>query len=1380
MSTTTGAGDPPSRREHLTLLGVWALIAAWTVSGAFGRIVPETKLELTWAPIRFLGRASSAWDPSAAFGGLQNQAIGYLFPMGLVTSVLRGVGLPVWLTQRLWVALLLGAAATGMHRLVTRLGVSTAAGRLSAATAYALAPSLLLVVSYHAGTALPHALAPWMLIPLLDHRRLGARRAASLSALAVAAMGGINAASTVAVLPAALLWFLTRRPGDDRRRLFIWWIAGLAAATAWWALPFLVSVRHGFDFTPFTERAWLTASTQSATDAWRGTGHWLTYIDQGGRVLQPGAQGLVLDGRAIAGSLTLLIVGVLGLGRRDAPGRRWLVPTAVLGGLALAAAYTGPGNSGPIAASIRDLLDGPLVAFRNLSKFSPLVQLPLAVGIGHLVAVAGRDMVRLHRSPTSPAFAPRVLPVVVPLAVLASIAPVLPGRLFLPGSFADLPDAWYEAANWVDERPDDTRTLVLPGAISADHLWGHPQDEPLALLSDLPHAVRDIIPLGGNGSTRLLDGIDEALRRGNAPVGLGSALRRAGIGRIVVRNDLIADGDGAPSPETVRRTLTDVPELTAGPSFGPALDPAELIADDLVAPTAPSGDAAPIRQIDTYLVTDPVERIAVSDLDATLAVGGGPEAALVLPPELIEHRAWVLADDRADLPMDLTVTTDTARHRDVLFGGIRSNASPTLLADDPGPLTGGEPEERWPDATPPPRTVAVLRGAASLTESGPARLRPPGSQPFAVFDQDPETVWVPNGHPLGAHLEVRFDRARPIPGATVTIPSSAGRRIAAVSVTTDGAEETATIDADGVGRVDLGSAPTSFVRITITALTDGADVHPVGLSSVELADTPISRPLRTAPPSSDGVEPAEAAVLDRSRVGIGSVWGMDEDGVLDRIVTLTPGPRHVTGEASAVGGAALDRLLREAAALPAGASTASVAETGLDAVVTGPAWSRLPGHGPDAAFDGDPDTFWATEPAVPGEPAGDPAEIRWSTTRSITSFTIGFTGHRAAADPADVEVTVRAGDTVARHRPGAAGRIRVDPTVTDSVTIDVRADGASTGRPVTISRITVDDGPPLLEPVDPSTPISLPCGEGPALTIDDRVVPTSLSTTVGAVRSGRPARWEACGPIRPEGTETRITAVRSEPFRIDTAVVSPANPAAGSADSAGSVGSDRRVEIVSWEAGERRVEVGSGSAVVLAGTENADGGWHAGGAEGLRTIRVDGWRQALLVPSSPEDLRIHSTYGPNRPFRLGLALGLILLAALAASAAIGRRHPDEAPTGSRRLDDQGDRAPSLMGAMLLAAIVGVTLGGATVIALVPLVIVQRHRPRLLRWVTAGALAIVGLLLLAPLGARWASTNAAFRLPAQIAAVIAWMSLALGTADPPGSPAEDSPGEPRPS
>ena len=110
----------PLSRRWLCVVAAAALILTFAQSP--GQISPDTKLDLTANPLRFLARAFNLWNSELPFGQAQNQAYGYLFPHG--TFFLAGdlLGIPGWVTQRLWWALLLVVGFWGLLRVAEALG----------------------------------------------------------------------------------------------------------------------------------------------------------------------------------------------------------------------------------------------------------------------------------------------------------------------------------------------------------------------------------------------------------------------------------------------------------------------------------------------------------------------------------------------------------------------------------------------------------------------------------------------------------------------------------------------------------------------------------------------------------------------------------------------------------------------------------------------------------------------------------------------------------------------------------------------------------------------------------------------------------------------------------------------------------------------------------------------------------------------------------------------------------------------------------------------------------------------------------------------------------------------------------------------------------
>lgn len=1359
------------QRERAALLASTVALVALVVAQAPGRIVPETKLAVVLDPAAFLARALHAWDPSAGLGRIQNQAVGYLFPMGPAHLVGRWLGLEPWLVQRLWIAAVLVLALWGAHRVARAIGISTAGGRLVAAWAYALAPAALGVAAFQSAGQLPYALAPHVLAPLLVARPgASPRRVAARSTLWLAAMGGVNGASSFAVLPLVALWFLTRSPGPDRRRLLAWWSGGAVAATLWWFLPLVVAVRYGVRFTDYTEQASLTTATTSATEVLRGTDNWIGYLASPVGPWLPGAWELAVARVAVLGSALVAALGLAGLVRRDHPERSWLLLCAGLGAVAIGAGYGGPW-SGAASGLVRDLLDGPLVVFRNVHKFAAVLRLPVALGLGHLVAVAARQLADPERRANLPRPArrtPTLAPSLLGLGVVVlAVVPALP-RLTAPGPFEDLPAHWRQTAAWLDDA-DASGVLVLPGAAFAEQRWGRSLDEPLSALGTGRWATRDLIPLGGNGSTRLLDGIDEALRRGSPPPGLLAALQRTGTSHLVVRNDLELLRTGGPRPATVRHVLEQVEGLELVASFGEATG--DRGADGELATPPGSAGAAAYRQVDIWAVPDPEPRLAAHPVDGAVVVTGGPEGLLDLPAEVLDGRAAVLDVDLEPGALGdraVVVATDSARRRDVAFGAIRDNVTVTLGPDDASPATGRAPVDRWPADEPVGLATARLEGAAALLDSNvPNGIHPPELAPFAAFDGDPTTVWSAELGDEGEWLEVRFDEPRTIDRLRAALPRTEGRRVGTVDVRTDGGSVRATFDDEGELDVELPDGPTDRIRIEVAELTGRAIVGPVGIAEVELDGVQLRRPIVLAERQATGGEP-EVVSLARARRSPSTAGRDDEDGTLDRVLRWAGGPARLTGTGTVRPGPGLDAAL-EAATTPAAAGSVRAEASST--------FRGLPGLDPTAVLDLDPTSGWVSE-----REAGVPElELAWDGPVLVDALRVRPLEVPGAGLDRVREVEVVSEGERYRRSLELDGSFTIPTTFTDRLVLrfphaDVRRPLG--GRRVGIATVEV---PALVgrgaataagrTPPDRTATIALPCGDGPTVTVDGEQVPTRADALVADLVDGRPVPWEACDVLDLAAGEHRLVAPSADDraVRADTALLVPADglPAVGAP------GRDVRVE--RWADDVRRAEVGGGDAAILATTENANDGWEARlDGELLTPVRVDGWRQGWIVPAGGAG-ELELRYAPDRVHRGGLLLGAALVLALALAAAIPSRRRGWTPPAARAVGPR--TALALAVAVVLALLAPVPAA---------LVLLGGWAGWRLGWIVRPALVVAALGLGAgavavaiPIGgiAGVATGGGTFTGPAQLLAAaalgVAMGSLAVGSGAGAVSPAAGS-------
>src|SRR3954451_21420037 len=111
--------------ERVAALAVSGLIVVYTFLQAPGRIVADTKLDLYVAPGEFLRRALHLWDSQAAFGQIQTQAAGYLFPMGPFFALAHALHVPAWIAQRMWMSAILLLAFWGVLKLAGALRIGT-------------------------------------------------------------------------------------------------------------------------------------------------------------------------------------------------------------------------------------------------------------------------------------------------------------------------------------------------------------------------------------------------------------------------------------------------------------------------------------------------------------------------------------------------------------------------------------------------------------------------------------------------------------------------------------------------------------------------------------------------------------------------------------------------------------------------------------------------------------------------------------------------------------------------------------------------------------------------------------------------------------------------------------------------------------------------------------------------------------------------------------------------------------------------------------------------------------------------------------------------------------------------------------------------------
>jgi arabinofuranan 3-O-arabinosyltransferase len=1257
------AGEAPPRRGIMSDRW-WFLIVFLVALTIFcgtdtGRIFFDTKLGVDIDAREFLVRLWSLWNPLEWFGSLQDQYIGYAIPMAPFFLAGQLLHVPIWLIERLWLSLLLAFGFTGLVKLARALNIGSDNSRLLAGAVFALWPTFTILIGSTSAAALPGLVVPWAVLPLISavQGRSTPGRAAARSGLAVAAMGGVNAVCTIAVLVLPALYILTHTRSRQRVLLSLKWGAAVCAATAWWAIPLLLQGRYSFNFLPYIEQSATTTRTLSAAAVLRGTGTWTAYFNLGGTPWLSAGWAMVTSPAAILASAAVAAVGLAGLARRDMPERRWLcIGTAVVALVALAG-YYGP-LGGPWHTAVDNLLDGPLAPFRSLYKIEPVIAVALALGCAHTMDRVWRLSLPLGRVrlAASAAAAPAVA------LTLAGLAfPQLTGQGLQAGSFTAVPRYWYQTAAYLAAHSPRETALVVPANPHGQFTWGDTIDNPLEPLATSPWVERGLVPYGGAGSQELLETAEQAVESGQQVPGLASYLARAGIRYIVVRNDTATIVSGYTPPQVVNETLARSGFRRVA-AFGPqvAAAPGYPNLVGLAPGFAPSYPAVEIFEAaDSQLrPASPVTALPVSQ---TVLVNGGPDSLLQLDAQgILGNRPAVIAGQHLTGTPALWAVTDGQRRADNEFGSTDDYQSYTYTAsgsnpvDDPLGGGDGPPRQLLPVSAAGHQTVAVLTGAASVTASSAGTWinEAPQYNPDNAFDGNPATAWAESSptSPVGQWIQINFDHA-------IDLPSSVGIQLLDDSSSRAMADDLRVTTATGSAisyPVSTGDTQpllvppgrTRWLRITIL---DARDVVPggpgAGITDVLIPGVRVTSYLQPAEDRTAGARaPAVAYSFAQQVASVYDQDSADSVTVGQRLYRtfVTPTSSTLTVQMNAVptAGSALAALL----------TRLTPADKSSFLVTASSSWDSLPEFGPDSMYEPGARLPWISA-------AGDPhpeLEFSWHGRRTIRKIVL-HGAYGVASAPTGVLVGGQ--DAYRLESVGLGGIVRISPPLrTDRLYLSFpgvsstaagnTAAGQPSRLPVGLAKVTIS-GLSGLHPATlrPSAPFRLSCGHGPSVSVSGRTYQTSVSGTVGDLIQLNPVQLHLCSPggavMLPAGQQWLATGASADftvtGMSLSSQSSSTAQPALGPP------AASRSLDILTWGSDNRTVRIGPGAAAYAEIHENVDAGWTATlNGRPLTAATLDGWQQAFIVPAGRGGT-ITLTFRPATIYHAGLVASVLLL-----------------------------------------------------------------------------------------------------------------------------------------
>ena len=830
-------------------------------------------------------------------------------------------------------------------------------------------------------------------------------------------------------------------------------------------------------------------------------------------------------------------------------------------------------------------------------------------------------------------------------------------------------------------------------------------DEPLQVLTEQPWEVRNAIPLVPPGHIRMLDAIEHRLESGTPSPGLAAYLARAGYAYVVVRNDLDPGLASTTRPALVHQALERSGGFSRVASFGPDVSQAPTPGIYLDGGLR----MAAFPAVEVYAVAGTPARATLTPADDVLRLTGGPESLLDLADAGLSTSASVLmAQDPPELGSRIALADGLVR-REVNFGRSLDNASAALTREQPlvfdrpasdyavGGGVGSMTVAEWDGV----ENVTVSSSTADVdTPGGPK----PATGPAAAFDGTTTTAWLAastGGEPVSMAIDIGGQVV--LPSVSVALPASTRAQLLKIRVVTSDDDVEELVD-EGTGPIviPLAGVDVDRVRVELYPRTDQRTL----LGIAELSMPPLQVRHHLAPPGVelDGPDEELAMVMsaaaghrDGCVVAVAVLCssslpqrGEEDEGIRRRVELSDARAVDLAGQAAARPGDWLDSIVLEGTDLAAvAASSVAVAD---------------PLAGPLAVVDGDDRTGWVAS-ALDSSPS---VTVSWRTPQTITGLDLDWADELAASRAG--AVVVEAGGEAIRSAVDPDGHVDLPPLTDDAVVVRftdaLRAYGQDpdggelTQLPIGLSDLRFDGADASIgRMVDSLRPVSIPCGEGPALDVDGRRFETAVDLTVDELTRLAPVDVRVCDSrqqlLEPGRHDlTWQSSGRWRPVRLT--MLTPGWTAADDEPTAATLDT--------WARGSRAVDVPARSGpMVLTVNENANAGWVATlDGKRLQTVEVDGWMQGYVVPAG-EAGTVQLRFEPGRGYQAALGVGFGLLALVGVGALVpGRRTSTLPAAGPARPRVAVRLALVVVAAAALAGLVGVVIAAAVVAAVLVL------------------------------------------------------------------------------
>lgn len=1304
-------------RLHLSLfsIGIFAVI----FFQKFGEIVFLSRMDRIFDPVRMTARSFEAWNPYWDLGALQLQMIGYLIPFDAFFLLTKTLGIPFWISERIFIAGLLAIAFWGFIRLAEELEIGEKTTRLLGGFAYIGGVFILSDVGNSSVGVMGAIFLPWILVPLVRGAKGGSeRRAAAKSGVAIALMGGANAAIAFAVLPAGLIFLLSRSRGTRRKSLLLWWIASVFAAIAYWFFPLIINYLYSQDIGITTENVLTTARTVDIFNVLRGTSDWVSHMQFSGG-LSPAGNTLIFSWVPIIAISVITGLGIAGLTFRNLNEKRFVLGLLLFGVFAVGSAYGLRAIGNPFFEPFQAILDGPLSAFRNMHKFGPIVALATMLGFVHFL----QQTFALAKSKLF--LANLVKPAVTLAAVvflLAGAFPLWNNTFLMRSGVKEIPNEWNDARSWISENIDG-HVLLLPDMPFGEYTWGFIQQNPLQFDSDITWAIRSQGPLSGLPFFKWYEAVDRALYKGGGEH-LVRYLRDSGVGAVVIQADTDWVRFNSLNPTLIKAAL-EKSGLTLTKSFG----------------TQTYGDGD-VHQIEVYEIPNSSLVQSKPTAGATW-INGDPIAISQLPDSLYQDRSFLVVGNEFEQPIDPPnwIVTDAPKYEGYDYGTIRNNKTYVFSETQDFKTTSVRSKRRLNFLKPSDMTTLEYSNVKKLEVSsvgpGPILFDRREYQPLYMFDKNPATLWRPAFTTLDKDLikaktewiNIEFNGPRNVRDALIglAIPyefQGTSNRIEA-KITTDSSTQIVNLDTVVTPQpLPIDDEITSQIRIELSTSRLLQEKGPIGITELYFPEIPIIPFYRLPSTLNDqfasATGPSPQWVINRDPDPNTPSF---EQGSLNYYLA-TVGSRAQATTLDSSGISPRQITVPHNAILPLQTFALSPSKSDLVRFVNSTPRLNISAnstykedlrYAARNAIDGDLQTSWKSQFRVRDEFSSARFLIQSTGDRVITSIRV------IVPDGAAQPNAIRIGDGDAAIEipldSGGYAVIPAQPATKFQFEVRYGLDESNLEKPIEISEIQLPELNEVLpSPIDYEAKISESCLTGPRVKIGNEEFTYEITTSISELATKSSIPLTACQPQVFTATAGKVEVSGRNgllPVSLDQIVIgnqfSDQTP----------LNNGRKVVIESWNPSNRKISISAGESNIVTTGEIFNAGWIAKiDGEKIQAVEINGWEQGFVVPAGDGGV-IELTFGPQRTYIASIFVGLILLIAMVVMMFIPSRKQNHEKL------EAGEWSWWIVAVIALGA--GIFVVGPVTLLLPIMVLVVRRYPTLSTFFTAALLITAGLL-----------------------------------------------------